>query len=570
MTSPQFETFNPSKEQWNSWSRRFDQWLLLSSFSGGYNAEAKKRAAFCTYIGSETFTLLCSLCAPGKPKDKTYEELKEKLDKQYGVKKLVLAERYRFYSYKQSKTQSLTEYVAELRKLALTCDWNEAQLADNLRDKFVMGLYNERLLQQLLTHDHKKSLEDLFQHALTFEAAEQKSLKRAETPTDNTTVNALKQQLRKKRSARATKNQNSGRDVQNSRQSNEQYKCSSCGANHPRSTCRFRNVKCHRCGKVGHIQKVCRSTTAVVNSSSQPESAVVTLSHSTDTTKEIPPMFQILQLPELGRRLRLMVDSASPVTFINSATWKDLDQPKLTSTDRVLGAFEGQSITPLVYFQTLVKRENLPTQATVLPIYVSRRGVNIIGRDGQKQLNIVIDPQQFGLVATVSLMENKLHDILSMQADLFKPGLGCCTIVRASLVLRETAQPKYCKPRKLPFAIKPVVGAELDRLENDGVIERVSHSDWATPIVVVRKPTGKVRICGDFKVTLNPMLKSDVHPFPLPEELFHKLNQGCKFSKIDLAEAYLQIELDDKSKDFSSNQHASRPIPLQTIAVWLE
>ena len=94
-----------------------------------------------------------------------------------------------------------------------------------------------------------------------------------------------------------------------------------------------------------------------------------------------------------------------------------------------------------------------------------------------------------------------------------------------------------------------MVGAELDRLENDGVIERVSHSDWATPIVVVHKPTGKVRICGDFKVTLNPMLKSDVHPFPLPEELFHKLNQGCKFSKIDLADAYLQIELDDKSKD---------------------
>ena len=213
MASPQFETFNPSKEQWNLWSCRFDQWLLLSSFSGGDNAEAKKRAACCTYIGSETFTLLCSFCTPGKPEDKTYEELKEKLDKQYGVKKLVLAERYRFYWYKQSKTQSLIDYVAELRKLALTCDWNEAQLADNLRDKFVMGLYNERLLQQLLTHDHKKSLEDLFQHALTFEAAEQESLKRAETPTDNTTVNALKQQLRKKRSARATTNQNSGREV---------------------------------------------------------------------------------------------------------------------------------------------------------------------------------------------------------------------------------------------------------------------------------------------------------------------------------------------------------------------
>ena len=148
----------------------------------------------------------------------------------------------------------------------------------------------------------------------------------------------------------------------------------------------------------------------------------------------------------------------------------------MTSTDRVLGTFEGQPITPLGYFQILVKHD-LPTQATVLPIYVSCTGVNIIGRDSQKQLNIVIDPQQFGLVATVSLMENKLYDNLSMQANLFKPGLGCCTIARASLVLRETAQPKYCKPKKLSFAIKPVVVAELDLLENDGMIERVSHSD---------------------------------------------------------------------------------------------
>jgi len=76
--------------------------------------------------------------------------MQETLDKQYGIKRLVLAERHRFYSYKKGKTQPLSEYVSELWRLALTCDWNQAQLADNLHDKFVMGLYNERLLQQLV------------------------------------------------------------------------------------------------------------------------------------------------------------------------------------------------------------------------------------------------------------------------------------------------------------------------------------------------------------------------------------------------------------------------------------
>ena len=62
------------------------------------------------------------------------------------------------------------------------------------------------------------------------------------------------------------------------------------------------------------------------------------------------------------------------------------------------------------------------------------------------------------------------------------------------------------QPRKLPFAIIPVVSAKLDQLEINGMIERISHSDWTTAIVVVHKCTRKVRICGEL-VTLNPVLK---------------------------------------------------------------
>ena len=68
-----------------------------------------------------------------------------------------------------------------------------------------------------------------------------------------------------------------------------------------------------------------------------------------------------------------------------------------------------------------------------------------------------------------------------MHSDSFKPGLGCSTTAKASLALRDDGQPKYCKSRKLPFAIKLVVGAELYHLEKDGMIEKVTHSDWATP-----------------------------------------------------------------------------------------
>ena len=83
---------------------------------------------------------------------------------------------------------------------------------------------------------------------------------------------------------------------------------------------------------------MCRShSTAVVQSAHSADSAVVTLSPNQEV-KDIPPMFQLLNLPKFARQLQLVVDSASPITFVNSKTWNDLDKPKLQPTDRVLGA----------------------------------------------------------------------------------------------------------------------------------------------------------------------------------------------------------------------------------------
>ena len=53
------------------------------------------------------------------------------------------------------------------------------------------------------------------------------------------------------------------------------------------------------------------------------------------------------------------------------------------------------------------------------------------------------------------------------------------------------------------------MGKELDRLET---IEKVSHSQWAAPIVVVPKKNGKFRICGDYKVTVNQVLSVEQYP----------------------------------------------------------
>ena len=91
------------------------------------------------------------------------------------------------------------------------------------------------------------------------------------------------------------------------------------------------------------------------------------------------------------------------------------------------------------------------------------------------------------------------------------------------------------------------VERELDHLKKDRVISRVDWSDWATPNLVVPKPNGTICLCGDFKMTINPVLKVDQYPLPKMEDIFAASGKGVLYSKIDLQWAYLQMELKEES-----------------------
>ena len=82
---------------------------------------------------------------------------------------------------------------------------------------------------------------------------------------------------------------------------------------------------------------------------------------------------------------------------------------------------------------------------------------------------------------------------------------------------------RFPTPSRKPF----------DRLEEAGIISKVSYSSWAAPIVPVPKKDGKFRICGDYKVTVNPVLEVDTYPLPKPQDLFATLAGGQKFTKLD-------------------------------------
>ena len=142
-------------------------------------------------------------------------------------------------------------------------------------------------------------------------------------------------------------------------------------------------------------------------------------------------------------------------------------------------------------------------------------------------------------------------DILQKYLTVFSKSLGTLKGFEAKLYIKNT-KPIFCKSHPVPYATRSQVEAELEKLVKQKILEPVTFSDWAAFIVPVMKADKKsIRICGDFKLTLNSACSMDHYPIPKIEDLFTKLSGGVLFSIIDLSQAYQQLELDEESKQFT-------------------
>lgn len=130
-----------------------------------------------------------------------------------------------------------------------------------------------------------------------------------------------------------------------------------------------------------------------------------------------------------------------------------------------------------------------------------------------------------------------LRECYQNTKDNFRKGLGLLKGIEATVSLRPQSHPRFCQVCNVPYAMKPKVEADINRLLELGVISPVTCSDWATLMVPKVKRNRDVRICGDFKLTVNPQI----------EDLFTSWAGGQHFTKLDFSNAYLQVPVWESS-----------------------
>ncbi|KAK9703354.1 hypothetical protein QE152_g29388 [Popillia japonica] len=148
----------------------------------------------------------------------------------------------------------------------------------------------------------------------------------------------------------------------------------------------------------------------------------------------------------------------------------------------------------------------------------------------------------------------QLEQIIEENVELFNSSLGKIKNYKVKLHIKENAKPSHIAARPTKFGIQNNVEAELERLVKQGTISPVDPNktpiEWARPTVNVPKKDGGIRICDDFRTTINPVLIAEKHPVPLFDQLRRQLGNGLTYSKIDLKDAYLQFEVEEASRKY--------------------
>ena len=134
-------------------------------------------------------------------------------------------------------------------------------------------------------------------------------------------------------------------------------------------------------------------------------------------------------------------------------------------------------------------------------------------------------------------------------AQLLEEGLETLQGTKAKIHVEPTATPIFHEARPVPYALREEIELDVERIERAWTIEPVQYSEWATPIVPVMKSDDTVRVCGDYKLTVNKVSKLDGYPIPKLDDLYTKLVGGQTFTELDLSHAYEQMLVDENSKE---------------------
>lgn len=517
----------------STWKKIFQNYLLVIGARGDAWPDARLRAVLLHCLGTEGQRLFYTLPNGGT----TYDEAMAALDAHFTPRVNVVAARHKFRQRAQRIDETVSQFIAELRHLAVDCQFGgmeDEMLRDQLIERVFLAAVRDRLLlESELTLDRASEL------ALQVESAVQNATLLSNTGSSPAQVQAIS---KTKGSFKRGKQNYDKMPVQTGKpQNSNKRRCFRCGSNTHLAnahTCPAVSATCHQCGKRGHFAKVCKS--AAVREVVVPELTVLCVNQSQD---KIRCQVQ-LEAPQGNKiPLELIVDTGSSVSILPETLFmKHFANCELKEPQVRLVTYSREQLPTLGCFTVSVSHDGVATTAN---FYVVKTGSPLLGMDLIKALKCHIVGDR--IVTLSSPAASPVLEICNAAAS----SPGCVKGFVHKVQIDESVKPVQHKLRRLPLSVREEVSKEINRLLGDGVIEKIDASPWVSPIVVTRKKSGEIRVCVDLREP-NRAVITDCFPLPHMEDLFTELRGATVFSQIDLQSAYHQLPLHEESQNLTA------------------
>ena len=579
---PRLELHGNLAQNWSKWRQ---VWTAYKTVTNLISQPSPFRvAAFITCIGPDALDIHNGLAFENELDKNNIDKILDLWNSYCLGETNVIYERFKFNNRSQTPDESVDAYAAALRAMAATC--NFGNLRDELiRDRIVCGI-SHIAVQQKLLQEPKLTLNrclDIARSAETTTA--QLKVITGHIDDSNNEVHA---------EGKWQRNQNT-----NGPRRNVISDCKYCGGEHgwKKEYCPAYGKICDHCGKKNHFAATCLqrkhagkrdyNTTPRVHAVSKSPDDILCVDYDAQGHLHIHTVSKsqyksklFAQIILFDQTITMQIDSGAscnvlPEKYVPLGTEIQHSKQSLTLYSKaslpVVGTCNLQIKNPrnaLCYdFPfVVIKGDYMPLLGSQAAQQMQLITVQFDNIDEPSTINCFSCSSAFPSQtaarepfphheANVSPSKPSATGltreyIMKNYADVFE-GLGHMPGT-LHLDIDTTVAPVAMPPRRVPLALKSRLKDELDRLEALGVITKVTKpTDWVSNLVVSEKPNGILRVCIDPQ-HLNQALKRSLYPLPIIEDILPDLDDVKVFSKVDLKEGYLQIELDDESTDLTT------------------
>ena len=450
---------------WRTWVAAWKNYTLATKLDK--EDEARQVATLLAVIGKEANKVFRTFTFSSPDEAKKIEPVLRKFEEYCIPRENTIYERFLFFTRDQRESETIDQYLTELRQIAANCDFESITPDQLLRDRLVTGTRNAKVHENLLK-EKKLTLEK----AVDIARAAESTAAQIKVMSSESGLFAVKEQ---------GKGHSDGSPVVTESRIKD---CRFCGRSHERRNCPAFGQICAYCKKKNHFVAKCPVKTKV---SAVQERFYLSVAGVSGGDREMVTLTVFKDAKSAtGYEIAFLMDTGAQCNLL------PVDVYKQVSGDQHLNFLYSRGKSALI----LANGEEHPIDGKAT-LFASRKGqkrqieVNVVRGGGYEPIlskQTMLDMNLIQILDSDHLSVVKIDSdpLLDEYADVFE-GLGKLA-GQYEITVDETIKPVVHPPRRLPVAIVERVQRKLEEMTTDGIIEQVNQpTDWVSSMLVVSK-----------------------------------------------------------------------------------